>query len=199
MYEEAKQFLELLFAKDDLIEFRLIEYLGDGVEGRAKVIPMWAKFDVAITDEFLSKPIPIRMLVVFAGPFMNFILAFIIMWLLIYIGGVGTVSTIKIGVPDKNTPAYKSELQKGDKILTINAEKVNSWDDILEKLYPNNKMHSNNIELQIQRIDSTGKRIITVELQNDNNYSHWGLNPLFTNGALNMEDGCIPNGKNERA
>ncbi len=132
-------------------------------------------------DEFLSKPIPIRMLVVFAGPFMNFILAFIIMWLLIYIGGVGTVSTIKIGVPDKNTPAYKSELQKGDKILTINAEKVNSWDDILEKLYPNNKMHSNNIELQIQRIDSTGKRIITVELQNDNNYSHWGLNPLFTN------------------
>jgi len=68
-----------------------------------------------------------RFMVLFAGPFNNFWFAFVILLIsaLIY-GGVSTKPIIGDVVPDY--PAYASGLEKGDLVISINNERVKSWD-----------------------------------------------------------------------
>lgn len=85
-------------------------------------------------DEFLSQPRWRRLLIILAGPFMNFVLAVVLMWGL-YMAGVPVPayfheSAQVAGVIPKST-AEKAGLKAGDKIVAINGSKVSDWDEAL--------------------------------------------------------------------
>jgi regulator of sigma E protease len=88
--------------------------------------------------EFRAKPMWQRMLVISAGVLMNIMLAVFIFWGIDYTQGRSIRDTTEVGYVVDNSPAAKSGLRAGDKILTINGEHINHWDLILNKVYIEN-------------------------------------------------------------
>ena len=74
-----------------------------------------------------SKPIYQRMFVMFAGSFMNFVLAFIIFTL---IAGLTGVSTTFLQHVAAGSPAEAAGLAVGDRITSLNGRRIFLWDDI---------------------------------------------------------------------
>ena len=68
-----------------------------------------------------------KMAVIFAGPFMNFVLTIVTFILLFTLSGV---PVNKVGNIIENSPASKSELKVGDEIKSINGTNIKSWNDI---------------------------------------------------------------------
>lgn len=74
-----------------------------------------------------------RFLTIFAGPLFNFILAFVLLFLIALCYGAPSTSTL-IGQIDKESAAYDSGLEVGDRILSIDGKRVSNWDDLIMKL-----------------------------------------------------------------
>ena len=74
-----------------------------------------------------------RFLTIIAGPLFNFILAFIILLVIGFCFG-STEQKTYVGNAIKNYPASEQGLQKGDRILEIDGNKVLFWDQALLKL-----------------------------------------------------------------
>ncbi len=73
-----------------------------------------------------------RVVILFAGPFANFILAF---FLYIAIGNIGVTKFAPIiGNISKESPALQSGLKNGDTILSINGVKIKTWDELSKKI-----------------------------------------------------------------
>jgi len=88
--------------------------------------------------EFRAKPMWQRMLVISAGVIMNIFLAIIVFWGINYSQGRSLRATTEVGYVIENTPAAKAGLQAGDRILSINGERIKNWDVILTKVYVEN-------------------------------------------------------------
>ncbi|CZE48231.1 RIP metalloprotease RseP [Campylobacter geochelonis] len=69
-----------------------------------------------------------RIYVLFAGPFFNILLAFLLYVALGYIG-VEKVSPV-VGYVLKDSAAMEAGIKKGDKILEIGGQKIQDWDEI---------------------------------------------------------------------
>lgn len=83
-------------------------------------------------DEFNAKPIWQRALIALAGPTANFASAVAFLWLALVIG-VPTpryLSNTVVGGVSDNTSAAKTAILPGDTILTIDGQRVDSWQDI---------------------------------------------------------------------
>ena len=81
-------------------------------------------------DEFLSKPKWQRFLILFAGPFMNIVIAITFMAALVMIGieELATKPVISQVLP--NQPAARAGLKAGDRILSIKGEPVEDFNDV---------------------------------------------------------------------
>ncbi len=75
---------------------------------------------------FGSKTLWQRFLVAFAGPMMNFVLAFLVFLIMFFIGGVADQSSTVISEVDPDEPAA-DVLKAGDRIVSINGVEVSSW------------------------------------------------------------------------
>ena len=73
-----------------------------------------------------------RIIILFAGPFANFLIAFIFYAMVAWMGANTLASSI--GEVVDNTPAAKAGLQKDDKILAINGEPVRMWKEVGEMI-----------------------------------------------------------------
>ncbi|HVG23338.1 MAG TPA: RIP metalloprotease RseP [Thermoanaerobaculia bacterium] len=81
-------------------------------------------------DEFLSKPKWQRFIILFAGPFMNVLIAIAFVAGLAMVGTEQLVTKPIIGEVLPNRPAAKAGLQTGDRIVRINNEKIKDFEDI---------------------------------------------------------------------
>lgn len=81
-------------------------------------------------DEYLSKSPAERAAVVIAGPLMNYIFAFLVFIIVLFIGKP-QLST-KIGTPRADSPALNTGLKSGDIVLAIDNITVNSWEEMTE-------------------------------------------------------------------
>ncbi len=80
---------------------------------------------------FNNKPLLSRMLVILAGPFMNFVLPFLIFFLLFAVSGVDRpLDTPVAGSLMANYPAAQAGLKPGDRIVSINGKAMVKWTDI---------------------------------------------------------------------
>lgn len=80
--------------------------------------------------QFASKSIWDRVLAIFAGPFMNFALAFVLFILYAMLNGVPTHEA-KLGKLISNGPAANAGLHQGDRVLAINGNPISSWENLV--------------------------------------------------------------------
>ncbi|WP_139493162.1 RIP metalloprotease RseP [Campylobacter armoricus] len=97
-----------------------------------------------------------RIYILFAGPFFNFFLAFLL-YIAIGFLGIQKIAPI-IGNIAPNSAAQKANLQIGDKILAINGVKIQSFEEI-SKL-----VHTKPITLNIERDDKIINIILTPQI-----------------------------------
>ena len=85
--------------------------------------------------EFNSKSLWQKFAVVFAGPVMNALLAFVLFWF-IFLVGQPTMTT-KVGKILPDSAAKSAGLLEGDRITAVDGQKVALWEDLLKKLHEN--------------------------------------------------------------
>lgn len=83
--------------------------------------------------EFNSKNLLEKFIIVFAGPFMNAFLAFVI-FSVIFLVGTPTMTT-KVGKVMDATPAQAAGILEGDRITALDDKPVKTWEDLLEVIH----------------------------------------------------------------
>lgn len=96
--------------------------------------------------EYLSRSVGERARIIFAGPLLNYILAFFIFSFVFIIGYPALTSTIGKILPDY--PAGAAGIKAGDKILEINGLIVNYWEDVTRIVHTNKEPQ---IKLLVER------------------------------------------------
>jgi regulator of sigma E protease len=82
-------------------------------------------------ESFATKPAWQRMIIVAAGPISNFLLAFLIFWLLLTVWGRTELAPV-IGGVQEDSPAAEAGIEPGDRIVSIDGEEVVFWKDMSE-------------------------------------------------------------------
>ncbi|MFC1621728.1 RIP metalloprotease, partial [Candidatus Omnitrophota bacterium] len=96
--------------------------------------------------EYLSRSVGERARIIFAGPLLNYLLAFFIFSFVFIAGSPTLTATIGGVVPDY--PAEAAGIKEGDKILEINGKSISYWDDVTHAVHTNSEPQ---IELVIER------------------------------------------------
>jgi len=99
-----------------------------GADGDAKIVE---KEDIVGAGD-TSKPIWQRAVVALAGPIANFVFALITLWVA-FVYGVDRpayMDSTKIGVVINKSAGQEAGFLAGDSILSINGEKVNTWEQV---------------------------------------------------------------------
>ncbi|MDP1676639.1 MAG: RIP metalloprotease RseP [Bacteroidota bacterium] len=99
--------------------------------------------------EYRAKPVWQRMIVISAGVIMNIFLAIGIFWGINYSQGESYMQTTEIGIVVANSPAEKSGLRVGDKIVSVNGKKMDYWEAIQASIYVD--FLGSDIALEIER------------------------------------------------
>ncbi|MGL1930277.1 MAG: RIP metalloprotease RseP [Desulfotalea sp.] len=82
---------------------------------------------------YIFKPVWQRFLIVFAGPFFNFVFPVVVFSLLFFVQGLPTpVDTTMIGNVGPDSPAQQAGIEKGDIIISINDKETLVWQDVLQ-------------------------------------------------------------------
>jgi regulator of sigma E protease len=102
------------------------------VDPKCEVITNGESIQIApYNRQFNSKTIPQRAMAIFAGPAMNFVLAAILLFIVGLGQGVQTNKPVMGQIINKSV-AEKAGLKQGDKILTVDGDKVSSWQDVVQ-------------------------------------------------------------------
>jgi regulator of sigma E protease len=97
--------------------------------------------------EFLSKPVGQRAAIIAAGPLFNYICAFLLL-VLVYFVGVPNL-TSRIGLVKEGYPAYEVGLKENDKIVSVDGQKVQLWDQLSQIIHE--KTEQKPVTLEVQR------------------------------------------------
>jgi regulator of sigma E protease len=118
-------------------------------------------------DEFLSKPPWVRMLVAFAGPALNFVLAVLLFAAVAKMGYTlytfpnrvgGVLDTVEVGGRDIPAPARAAGFQPGDVVLAVDGEATPYWFDLQRVV----KTHARRaLRFEVRR----GAEVLTLEAQ----------------------------------
>lgn len=106
--------------------------------------------------EFCTAPVWKRALVVFNGPFVNIIFAYLCL-VLVFMVGYPEFST-KVGDLVKDYPAQAAGILKGDRIVTVSGQPVESWTDMTDKIRATT---TDKIDVTVQR----GEKNISTQIK----------------------------------
>ena len=88
-----------------------------------------------VSDEYFSKAPGKRFKIIFCGPLLNYILGFLFFWIILFLG-YPTLTT-KVGGLVDGYGAKNAGLKVADKIIAINGQKVDSWEDLQNQIQQN--------------------------------------------------------------
>lgn len=115
--------------------------------------------------QFQSAKLWERMLTNFAGPMNNFILAIILFILFTFMqGGTAVLNTNGIGRVVENGAAAQAGLKENDKILQVDGEKINSWEELTTIITKNPEKKLN---FEIQRGQETFEKTVVPEAEKE--------------------------------
>lgn len=126
------------FPEDE--EDSLITFL---INPKAVIVENGIESQIAPIDrQFGSKTLAQRAMAIFAGPMMNFVLAFVVFIIIALLQGVQT-NDPKLGEITPDGAAKAAGLQKGDIVQSINGSEISSWSDVVEiiRKNPNQKLN----------------------------------------------------------
>ena len=108
--------------------------------------------------EFLSRAPLDRVKVIFAGPALNYLLAFFCFWLVNILGYPNITAKVGLVMPDY--PAKEAGVVNGDIVTAIDGKKVNYWPELQNIIYQSRKA---SVELDVLRNGQSLK--LTVALR----------------------------------
>lgn len=141
---------------------KIFSWVRDGIEYSWRWIPAggFVKLPQMITSEALEgenkgEPLPpasplSKILVAFAGPFMNVVFAFVLATIIYFVGLPMLVNPSIIGYVSPDSAEHKLGIREGDKIVMVDGKAVRTWQDVQEKTV---LAHTSNLEVVIQRGD----------------------------------------------
>ncbi|MDM5189525.1 RIP metalloprotease RseP [Bacillus sp. DX4.1] len=128
--------------EEDLQTFRVNE--------KARIVSAGEEIQIApFKRQFGSKTLGQRALTIFAGPAMNFILAFVIFVIIGLVQGI-PIDKPMIGKVMKDSVAEQAGLKQDDTIQTINGKDTNTWQDVVTIVREN---ANKEITMKVQRDD----------------------------------------------
>jgi regulator of sigma E protease len=131
--------------------------------------------------EFRSKPMWQKIFVITAGVFMNFMLAWIIFWGGNFFNEKAIINTTTIGTVAYESAADSAGFNTNDKILAVNDEIVNDWEDLTAKLFINSLGEDVNVLIERNGIEKT----LLVTRSNIPDYESQG-NFLLPEGSVTL-------------
>ncbi|MBN1996287.1 RIP metalloprotease RseP [candidate division KSB1 bacterium] len=127
--------------------------------------------------EFMSKPMWMRFLVIFAGPAFNVLLTIFIFSASVFYTGIAEPVGPVVGKLVEGMPAESIGLQEGDVIVRIDSQPINTWDDILNYIH---KSAGKQIELEWERNGLKHSRIVVPKLDEVQNVGMIGIEAEYT-------------------
>ena len=112
---------------------------------------------VSKDKKLYNKPWHQKLVIVLAGVTNNFILGFVVLFIIALCYGSYTTSP-RIGMVEKNSAVEQAGMEKGDTILKINGKKTRTWDDVTLTLVLADKSKAQKIF--VQKIDGNTKTLI---------------------------------------
>lgn len=119
-----------------------------------------------------------RLAVIAAGPFMNFVLAIIVITALFMMDGF---PVNKIGELIDGAPAQAAGLQIGDEIIMIDGKDVGSWDDVVTTI---SGAETDTLEVTIVRDGMKKNLTIQATTEEDTGRRIIGIRPMFEKDLL---------------
>ena len=123
---------------------KIISWKKNGIDYSWRWIPAggFVRIPQMITSEALegkqgAEPLPpadplSKILVAFAGPFMNMVFAFVIASILYFVGLPVLIDPSVIGYVDPESAEGKLGIREGDRIVMVNGKPTKSWQDVQE-------------------------------------------------------------------
>ena len=121
---------------------------------------------------FNSKTVGQRIAVIFAGPLMNFLLAVLLFSTIFNFQGI-TVATTVISEVIPDFPAAKSGIMAGDRILAVDGQPVDSWEELSGTI---SQKPEQEIEVTVLR-DGVEKSFRVFTARDENNTGKLGIYP----------------------
>jgi regulator of sigma E protease len=140
----------------------LVRMLGEtmpGDDGHAPAVP-----EDAIAEEFLeAKPVWQKLSIVFAGPVMNLLLPILCLVGILWVG-LPRPSAV-IGDVEAGSPAARAGIEVGDRVLAIDGQPVEWWDDVLLPIRARGGAGS--VTLEIEREGERQRVDVALESQTE--------------------------------
>ena len=139
--------------------------------GYCRIIGMTNLEEVAEEDEpraYRNKPWSSKVLVAFAGPAMNFILAGVLMFTVLFFAGDYRAQHPTTTLFATSAGAQQAGLQKGDEVVAINGTAVNSWSQVPALVTKNGTAKpGDQVTFLIRRGENVFPKEVTLQASND--------------------------------
>lgn len=120
-----------------------------------------------------------RLIVLAAGAFMNFVLAFVLIFAVVVI--IGSPST-QIDNVLADLPASEAGLSAGDRILSINNETVESWNDLVNQIHMSG---GKTLDVEVRRASSNEvERLVINPVQGEGGFYQIGISPAYERNII---------------
>jgi len=114
-----------------------------------------------------------RMAIEAAGPLFNLLLA-VVIFLVIFISYGVPVLTTRVGGVEPNSPAFRSGVQQGDRIVGVDGREVKKWEELSSQIKESQgrslkfrlQRDSQELEIAVQPIRKEGKNIFGERQEN---------------------------------
>ncbi len=129
---------------------------------------------------FNNKSVMARMAVIFTGPLMNFIFGFVAVFIVTALAQATPLPVVSDVLENGN--AINQGLEKGDRIIKLNNESINTYQDLY--LYLDGVKGNEDITVLVKRGNERKELLITPKFNSDTNSYIIGFKPLVKTGLL---------------
>lgn len=138
-------------------------------------------------DEFMSHPRWQRFVIALAGPFMNIVLAIVLLtvvFMVHYERPEFFDQPAVVGWVMDNSPAAKAGIEQGDRLARIDGQQNPTWEDVLLKLMESGKQP---VDLTVQRGNQLLEKQVTPDARTNDDFGNVGWEPEQTVTIAELE------------